>query len=148
MPAARGFIPDDRRASAHVSDAPLDCFLGWRFWLCRKLEHRCLLTLDEFGQQDGLPIRKLKCVMMHPRLVFVDLPKDRRPGFYCFRPPAKEAPVAKRTKGVIKFPAPFEQLRGTSDAVRQRQGSDWQIPTTSAGRDQGLTVCVPRRSKD
>ena len=39
------FIPDDRRASAHVSDAPLGCFLGWRFWLCRKLKHRCLLTL-------------------------------------------------------------------------------------------------------
>jgi hypothetical protein len=45
MPAARGFIPDDRRTSAHVSDAPLGCFLGWRFWLCRKLKHRCLLTL-------------------------------------------------------------------------------------------------------
>jgi hypothetical protein len=45
MPAARGFIPDDRRTSAHVSDAPLGCFLGLRFWLCRKLKHRCLLTL-------------------------------------------------------------------------------------------------------
>jgi hypothetical protein len=45
-PAALGFIlPDDRRASAHVSDALLGCFLGWRFWLCRKLKHRCLLTL-------------------------------------------------------------------------------------------------------
>jgi hypothetical protein len=44
-PAASGFIPDDRRASAHVSDALLGCFLGWRFWLCRKLKHRCLLTL-------------------------------------------------------------------------------------------------------
>jgi hypothetical protein len=44
-PAASGFIPDDRRTSAHVSDAPLGCFLGWRFWLCRKLKHRCLLTL-------------------------------------------------------------------------------------------------------
>jgi hypothetical protein len=29
---------------AHVRDAPLRCFLGWRFWLCRKLEHGCLLT--------------------------------------------------------------------------------------------------------
>ena len=45
MPAARGFIPDDRRTSAHVSDALLGGFLGWRFWLCRKLKHRCLLTL-------------------------------------------------------------------------------------------------------
>src|SRR2546430_13243433 len=25
--------------------ALLGCFLGWRFWLCRKLKHRCLLTL-------------------------------------------------------------------------------------------------------
>jgi hypothetical protein len=30
---------------AHVRDAPLDFFLGWRFWLCRKLEHRCFLAL-------------------------------------------------------------------------------------------------------
>jgi hypothetical protein len=45
-PAAHSFIPDDRRTSAHVSDAPLGCFLGWRFWLCRKLEHSCLLTLE------------------------------------------------------------------------------------------------------
>jgi hypothetical protein len=45
MPAARGFVSDDRRTSAHVSDAPLGRFLGWRFWLCRKLKHRCLLTL-------------------------------------------------------------------------------------------------------
>jgi hypothetical protein len=76
MPAAHGLIPDDRRTSAHVADTPLDCFLGWRFGLCRKLKHRCLLTLDEFGQQDGPPIRKLECVMMHPRHVFVDLPKQ------------------------------------------------------------------------
>src|SRR6266478_4927248 len=29
--------------------------------------------------------------MMHPRNVFVDLPKDRRPGFYYSHPPVKEA---------------------------------------------------------
>jgi len=29
--------------------------------------------------------------MMHPRLVFVDLPKDRRPEVYRFRPPRGEA---------------------------------------------------------
>jgi hypothetical protein len=39
------FIPHNRRSSAHVSDAPLGCLLGWRFWLCRKLKHGCLLTL-------------------------------------------------------------------------------------------------------
>src|SRR5215469_7956222 len=43
-----------------------------------KLQDCRLLTLDEFRQQDGLPIRKLERVMMHPRLVLVDLPKDRR----------------------------------------------------------------------
>jgi hypothetical protein len=45
-PTARDFIPEDRRTSAHVRDAPLRYFLGWRFWLCRKLEHRCLLILE------------------------------------------------------------------------------------------------------
>src|SRR6266436_9899591 len=29
--------------------------------------------------------------MMHPRNVFVDLPKDRRPGFYYSHPPVKES---------------------------------------------------------
>src|SRR5438094_2894250 len=29
--------------------------------------------------------------MMHPLNVFVDLPKDRRPGFYYSHPPVKEA---------------------------------------------------------
>src|SRR6266550_6690489 len=91
MMSPLGFIPDDRRASAHVRDALLGYFLSWRFWPCRKLKHRCLLTLDEFGQQDGLPIRKFECVMMHPRHVFVDLPKDRRPEVYRFRPPPGEA---------------------------------------------------------
>jgi hypothetical protein len=40
-----GSFSGSRRASAHVSDAPLGCFLGCRFWLCRKLKHGCLLTL-------------------------------------------------------------------------------------------------------
>jgi hypothetical protein len=91
MPAARGFIPDDWRASAHVSDAPLGCFLGWRFWLCRKLKHRCLLTLEYVRQENRGAVRKFECVMMHPRLVFVDLPKDCRPEVYRFCPPRGEA---------------------------------------------------------
>jgi hypothetical protein len=33
------------RMSADINDARLGCFLGWRFWLCRKLKHGCLLTL-------------------------------------------------------------------------------------------------------
>src|SRR5215472_16110270 len=91
MPAARGFIPDDRRTSAHVNSAPLGCFLGWRFWLCRKLKHRCLLPFAQICQENTGAIRKLEGIVMHPRLVFVDLPKDRRPEVYRFRPPRGEA---------------------------------------------------------
>src|SRR5262249_22095251 len=36
-------------------------------------------------------IRKFEGIVMHPRLVFVDLPKDRRPEVYRFRPPRGEA---------------------------------------------------------
>src|SRR6516164_11730206 len=82
MPAARGFIPDDRRTSAHVSDAPLGCFLGWRFRPCRKLKHRCLLTLMQVRQENKRAIRKFECVVMHLWYVLVDLPKDRRSGAY------------------------------------------------------------------
>ena len=32
-----GFYSDDRRTSANVSNTPVGCFLGQRFWLCRKL---------------------------------------------------------------------------------------------------------------
>src|SRR6266478_4888096 len=91
MPAARGFIPDDRRTSAHVIDALLGCFLGWRFWLCRKLKHRCLLPFAQICQENTGAIRKLEGIVMHPRLVFVDLPKDRRPEVYRFRSPRGEA---------------------------------------------------------
>src|SRR5262245_489967 len=91
MPAARGFTPDDRRTSAHVNSAPLGCFLGWRFWLCRKLKHRCLLPFAQICQENTGAIRKLEGIVMHPRLVFVDLPKDRRPEVYRFRPPRGEA---------------------------------------------------------
>jgi hypothetical protein len=36
----------DRRTLAQRSDAPLGCFFGWRFWLCRKLQYRCFLTVQ------------------------------------------------------------------------------------------------------
>src|SRR6266436_3850845 len=89
--AARGFIPDDRRPSANVNDTPLRYLLGWRFWLCRKLKHRCLLTLEHVRQENRGAVRKFEGVMMHPRLVLVDLPKDCRPVVYRFRPPRGEA---------------------------------------------------------
>src|SRR5215831_10259220 len=69
--ARRAVLPD-------VGDAPLSLRLGCGRRLRGKLQDCRLLTLDEFRQQDGLPIRKLERVMMHPRLVLVDLPKDRR----------------------------------------------------------------------
>ena len=34
-----------RRTSADVDDARLGLCLNWRLRLCRKLKHRCLLTL-------------------------------------------------------------------------------------------------------
>src|SRR5262245_43795649 len=67
----RALLPD-------VGDALLGLRLGCSCRLRGKLQDCRLLTLDEFRQQDGLPIRKLERVMMHPRLVLVDLPKDRR----------------------------------------------------------------------
>jgi hypothetical protein len=70
-----------RRISADVNDAPLGCFLSWRLRLCRKLKHRCLLTVEQVCQENTGAIRKFECVMMHPRHVFVHLPEDRRPGF-------------------------------------------------------------------
>jgi hypothetical protein len=39
-----------RQVSADVYDAPLSCFLGWRLRLCRKLKHRCFLTLEQVCQ--------------------------------------------------------------------------------------------------
>jgi hypothetical protein len=93
-------FPDDRRASAHVSDAPLGRFLGWCFWLCRKLEHRCLLALAQVRQENTGAIRKFECVVMHSRHVFVDLPKERRSEVYRFRPPRGEA---KGCRGTLHF---------------------------------------------
>src|SRR6516162_8421508 len=47
----RALLPD-------VGDALLSLRLGCGRRLRGKLQHGCLLTLDELGQQDGLPIRK------------------------------------------------------------------------------------------
>src|SRR5258708_33663799 len=64
--------------SANVDDARLGRRLGWRFRLCRKLKHRCLLTLMQVRQENKRAIRKFECVMMSLRYVLVDLSKDRR----------------------------------------------------------------------
>src|SRR5262249_44397306 len=80
----RAILPD-------VSDALLSLRLGCSRRLRGKLQHGCLLTLDEFRQQDRLPIRKFERVMVHPRLVLVDLPKDRRLVGHRARAQAKES---------------------------------------------------------
>src|SRR5215831_955685 len=77
-----------RRMSADVHDARLGLCLSWRLRLCRKLKHRCLLTLMQVRQENKRAIRKFECVVMHLWYVLVDLSKDRRPGAYCS--PAKE----------------------------------------------------------
>ena len=54
-----------RRMSADVSDALLGCLFGWRLRLCRKLKHRCLLTLNQACQENTPAIGKFECVMMY-----------------------------------------------------------------------------------
>src|SRR5215475_2683693 len=76
------------RMSADVHDARLGLCLSWRLRLCRKLKHRCLLTLMQVRQENKRAIRKFERVMMHLWYVLVDLSKDRRSGAYCS--PAKE----------------------------------------------------------
>src|SRR5262245_37810573 len=80
-----------RRMSADVSDALLGCLFGRRLRLCRKLKPPCLLTLNQACQENTRAIGKFECVMMYLRQVLVDLPEDRHPKVYCFRPPVKEA---------------------------------------------------------
>src|SRR6516164_6999511 len=79
-----------RRTSADVDDARLGLCLSWRLRLCRKLKHRCLLTLMQVRQENKRAIREFECVVMHQWYVLVDLSKDRRPGAYCSRLPAKD----------------------------------------------------------
>src|SRR5712691_11667629 len=67
-----------QRMSANVDDARLGRRLGWRFRLCRKLKHRCLLTLMQVRQENKRAIRKFECVVMHLWYVLVDLSKDRQ----------------------------------------------------------------------
>src|SRR5262249_4636579 len=76
------------RMSADVHDARLDLCLSWRLRLCRKLKHRCLLTLMQVRQENKRAIREFECVVMHLWYVLVDLSKDRGPGACCSRLPA------------------------------------------------------------
>ena len=57
-----------------------------------KLKHGRLLAFEQLGQEDHLPIGKFKGIMMHARLVFIDLPEDRRPGGHSARRTEAEEP--------------------------------------------------------
>jgi hypothetical protein len=133
-----------RRMSADVHDARLGLCLSWRLRLCRKLKHRCLLTLMQVRQENKRAIRKFECVVMHLWYVLVDLSKDRRSGAYCS--PAKE--TGRRTyhlrgKGELRSGKNADRRCGilrrgkptcTGDEVVGRK-----LVTTFAGRD--LTLC-------
>jgi len=77
-----------QRMSADVDDARLGLCLSWRLRLCRKLKHRCLLTLMQVCQREQTCHREIRVRRMHLWYVLVDLSKDRRSGAYCS--PAKE----------------------------------------------------------
>ena len=47
-----------QRMSADVDDARLGLCLSWRLRLCRKLKHRCLLTLMQVCQENKRAIRE------------------------------------------------------------------------------------------
>ena len=79
-----------RGASPDVGDAFLSFRFGRSGGLRGQLKHGGLLAFDQFGQEDHLPIRKFKGIMMRARLVFVDLPEDRRPGGHSARTEAEE----------------------------------------------------------
>src|SRR3977135_3245505 len=77
--------------SADVRDAGLRDCLSWRLRLCRKLKHRCLLTLMEISQENYFTGRKFQRIVMRYCVVFVDLPKDGSFGVYCPDLPAEDA---------------------------------------------------------
>jgi hypothetical protein len=82
--SAPGNLPD-------VGDAFLRLRFGGSGGLRGKLKHGGLLAFDKLGQEDHLPIRKLKGIVVHARLVFVDLPEDGCPGGHPARAEAEES---------------------------------------------------------
>src|SRR5262249_6291686 len=57
-------------------------FLGLRLFearrSCRQLQHGCLLAFAQEGQKKGLPVREFERVMVHMRLVAIDLTENCR----------------------------------------------------------------------
>src|SRR5262249_30571327 len=108
-----------RRTSADVQDAHLGLCLSWRLRLCRKLKHRCLLTLMQVRQENKRAIRQFKGVVMNLWYVLVDLSKDRRSGAFCS--PAKE--TGRRTY----------HLRGKGE-LRSRKNADRRCGILRCGK--------------
>jgi hypothetical protein len=134
-----------QRMSADVDDARLGLCLSWRLRLCRKLKHRCLLTLMQVCQENKRAIGKFECVVMHLWYVLVDLSKDRRSGAYCS--PAKE--TGRRTYH-LRGKGELRSGKKMQTAVVESSGAAnphvpvmklWvvRLSPTFAGRD--LTLC-------
>src|SRR5260370_27385030 len=84
-------LQTERQLSARIGGTLLCLFLHHCCRLRRKLKYRCLLAFTEFCQANHLPVWKFQCVMVHPRLVFVDVSEDCRRVSECYRLPAEQA---------------------------------------------------------
>jgi hypothetical protein len=80
--------------STDVSNPFLRLYFSRGNRLCRKLEHRCFLTLQQVSQQHHLPVGKFQRIMMRSRVVLVDLPKDGRRVIDDLHLPAKQPEAA------------------------------------------------------
>ena len=63
------------------------------------MQHNCVLTLTELGEQHNLPVGELECVVMHVRLILLDLPEPCH--FFPNLSPGLQA--RKETKSMLVF---------------------------------------------
>src|SRR5215470_6195149 len=63
---------------ADVGNPRLSLSLSFIGWLCRQLQHCCILTLAQIGQENHFTVRKLERIVMDVRRFLVDLAEDRR----------------------------------------------------------------------
>ena len=115
-----------QRMSANVDDARLGRRLTWRLWLCRKLKHRCLLTLMQVRQENKCAIRKFECVVMHLWYVLIDLSKDRRSGAYCS--PAKETVTSAEKASSVPGRKRSDMIQALAPKRSDQAFSVWVLP--------------------
>ena len=84
--------------STDVQSPFLDFDFGRNDGLRGKLEHRYFLPFKQVGQQHHLAIRKFQRIMMHSRVVLIDLPKDRRRVLDDARCPSEPSETYRRCK--------------------------------------------------